>query len=192
MQAILEAHMTGSVWAAVAPLVVGFGIEMPIIDIPLVADVVPAILEGAAEFWELVDSGAEPPLDYSRDRQTLEALFPVDDGGEVDLVSDRRAYQLIEHRADLIETKKATDDALDEIDTELKSKMKGAGLAYLPGGMRMTWRTQRRVAADGTVKVFRVLRVPRPPDRVMAPAQRAPEPETTPPPRRTRNEPWNF
>lgn len=189
MQATLEAHMTGSRWACVAPLVVGYGIDLPLIDIPLVAEVVPAMQRKAREFWELVESGEEPPADYGRDRAVIEAMHPTDDGGEIDLVSDRAVYRLIEERAELVDTRRAAESRLDEIDAELKHRMKGAALAYLPGGMRMTWRTQRRTAPDGRVHAFRVLRVPRPADRVLPPRQEA-EPE--PAPAKRRDEPWNF
>lgn len=190
MQALLEAHMTGSRWACVAPLVIGYGIDLPIIEIPLVGEVMPAIISKAKEFWDLIESGDEPPIDYSRDRSVIEAMHPVDDGGEIDLVSDRRVYALLEERADLKDAEKLHEARIDEINAELKHKMKGAALAYLPNGMRMTWRTQRRTGPDGRVSVQRVLRVPRPADRVMEPAP-APSPEPAPPKRR-KDEKWNF
>lgn len=191
MQAIIEAHMTGSRWACVAPLVVGYGIDLPVIDIPLVEDVMPALIDKTAEFWALVESGEEPPADYSRDRGVIDAMNPVDDGGEVDLVSDRRVYALIEERAALKDSTKANDARVEEIDAELKHRMKGAALAYLPNGMRMTWRTHRKTAPDGRQSVWRVLRVPRPPELVLPPApavERAPKP----PRRRRDDEPFNF
>ena len=190
IQAIVEAHMTGSRWACVAPLVVGYGIEMPIIDIPLVEDVVPALIDKTADFWSLVESGEEPPADYSRDREVIEAMNPADDGGEVDLVSDRRAYALIEERAAIQDGIKAHEARRDEIDAELKHKMRGAALAYLPNGMRMTWRTHRKTGPDGRQSVYRVLRVPRPPELVLPPEPAA-EPAPAPP-KRQQDEPWNF
>jgi len=191
IQALLEAHMTGSRWACVAPLVVGYGIDLPVIEIPLVGDVMPALIAKAAEFWAMVDSGEEPPADYSRDRQTIEAMYPTDNGGEIDLVSDRAVYALVEERAALIEGKRSTEARIDQIECELKDRMRGAALAYLPGGLRMTWRTQRRVAPNGKVNVFRVLRVPTPKDMVLPPP-RAAEPEPAAPQPRKRNEPWKF
>lgn len=189
MQATLEAHMTGSRWACVAPLVVGYGLDLPLIDIPLVVDVVDAIQRKSREFWDLVDSGQEPPPDYSRDRAVIEAMYPGDNGEEIDLVSDRAAYRLIEERSALLDKRDEAQTRLDEIDTELKYRMKGASLAYLPGGLRMTWRTQRRTFPDGKTRTFRVLRVPRPADLVLPPV-RKPAPEPAPKPRR--NQPWNF
>lgn len=189
IQAIVEAHMTGSRWACVAPLVVGYGIDLPVIDIPLVEDVIPALKDKSAEFWRIVESGNEPPADYSRDRDVIEAMHPADDGGEVDLVSDRRAYALIEERAAIQDGIKAHEARRDEIDAELKHKMKGAALAYLPNGMRMTWRTHRKTGPDGRQSVYRVLRVPRPPELVLPPE---PVAEPKPEPKRRRDEPWNF
>ena len=191
MQALLEAHMTGSKWAAVAPLVVGFGIDLPIIDIPMNPRLIPAIVQKTAEFWQLVESGDEPPADYSRDRATIEGMYPTDDGGEVDLVGNRRTDDLIAERAGLKDQGKATEARLSEIDAELKHQMQGASLAYLSNGQRMTWRTQRRFEPNGTQNTLRVLRVPRPYE------YEPPQPITTAPAVKKRkpaqdNEPWTF
>lgn len=179
MQVIIEAHLTGSKWAAVAPLVVGHGITLPIIDIPLVADVMDAVIAKTADFWDGIESGVEPVPDFSLDGDTIDGLHPTDQGGEIDLVSDRSVYALIEQRSDLLDQRQTAIDKITEIDNRLKHAMQGCGLAYLPNGMRMTWRNQRRVAADGTVNVFRVLRVPRPADQVLdAPSAPKPQPTT--------------
>jgi len=173
IQAIIEAYMTGSEWAAVAPLVVGHGLEMPIIEIPLADNIMPAVIRKAAEFWALVKSGDEPEPDFSKDQGIIDRLAGAD-GDEVDLVSNRRAYQLVEDRARARDAYVSAEQQIAEIDAELKHLMRGASLAYLPAGLRMTWRESRRVAPDGRVTRYRVLRVPRPAELVLPPTA-APE-----------------
>ena len=47
----MEAELTGAKWAAVAPLVVDYGIECPVIDIPLHAGIVETVKNEALTFW---------------------------------------------------------------------------------------------------------------------------------------------
>lgn len=161
VQAIIEAYMTGSAWAAVAPLVVGFGIDMPIIDIPLIPGVVDRIKRESRAFWEMVESGDEPTPDYLRDAETIDALFAnADASGEVDLSQDKELRLRIKDRARLMATRKDCDASLSAIDAEIKAKMRGASLAHLAGGDKITWKAQRKIGTDGRATAFRVLRVP--------------------------------
>lgn len=194
LQATIEAAATGSRWAAVAPLVIGYDIDLPIIDVPLSGDVMPAVRDACAEFWRQVQEGEEPSIDGRRDARTIEALFPVDHGTEIDLSDDREAYAMIEERAARIEDRNVLTSRIEEIDAEMKARMKGAALAYLPGGLRMTWKTQRKIAPDGRVTAFRVLRIPTPKERVLADPGR-PDPVAPPAPARKRAGPppkWDF
>lgn len=160
VQAIIEAYMTGSEWAAVAPLVIGYGIEMPIINIPLIPGVVDRIKQECHAFWSMIERGEEPKPDYIRDAATIDALYAVDDGGEVDLSQDQLLRAKLIERTRLSVLKKECDASLGAIDAEVKAKMKGASLAHLAGGDKITWRTQRKIGQDGRVSAFRVLRVP--------------------------------
>lgn len=71
VQAIVEAKMTGAPWAVVAAMVVGRGIRMEVIDIPLHEQVWAAVVTGANAFWSLAESGSEPPVDWDRDVSTV-------------------------------------------------------------------------------------------------------------------------
>lgn len=163
LQATLEAHLVGAQWAAVAPMVVGFGIEMPIIDVPLMPGVIEAIEERTREFWQMVEDGREPVQDYARDAALIDRLHPYNDPNhEVDLTADNRIPTLIEARRNALAMRRDCDAAISEIDAEVKSKMGSATVAHIAGGQRITWRTQKRAAFTSPATTFRSLSYPKP------------------------------
>lgn len=161
LQATLEAYLTGSQWAAVAPLVIGHGVDLPLIEIPLIDGVVAAMKEKAAEFWRMVEAGEEPEPDFTRDAALIDRLYGVGDAEhEVDLTADNRIPALIEERR---LWHRASRDALariDAIDAEIKSKMGPAHVAHIAGGRKISWRPQRRPGFFVEPKTLRALRFP--------------------------------
>lgn len=163
LQATQEAHLVGASWAAVAPIVVGFGIDMPLIDVPLIPGVWEAIREKTAEFWAMIDEGREPEPDYARDGDLIDRLYPRNDPGEeVDLTADNRIPTLIAARRHAQEMRRDCDAAISEIDAEIKSKMGAATIAHIAGGQRITWRTAKRAAFTAPATTFRTLSYPKP------------------------------
>ncbi len=163
LQATQEAHLVGASWAAVAPIVVGFGIDMPLIDVPLIPGVWDAILEKTAEFWAMIEDGREPEPDYTRDGDLIDRLYPRNDPGEeVDLTSDNRIPTLIADRRAAQEAKRSAETAIAAIDAEIKSKMGAATIAHIAGGQRITWRTAKRAAFSAPATTFRTLSYPKP------------------------------
>ncbi len=162
LQAALEAHLTNSVWAAVAPLVIGHGIDLPLIDIPLVPGIIEAMQTRAAEFWGMVEAGEEPTPRYSRDASVIDRIYAVeDDETEVDLTANNFFPELLEERAGLqadIFTKK---NRIEEIDALIKATMGNAAVAHIPGGRRITWRTESRPGGFTAPSKSRVLRLPK-------------------------------
>lgn len=162
LQATVEAYLTGSKWAAVAPLVIGFGVEMPIIDIPLIPGVIDRIKAEVSEFWDLVESGEEPAPDYTRDGDTIERMYSLDEGEEIDLSRDNTILDLIASRHRLKEAAKGCFREVGAIEAEIKHKLQGATVGHLAGGRKITWRQQRRAGFYSPPASFRVLRVPQP------------------------------
>lgn len=71
VQAIVEAKMTDAKWAAVAVMVVGRGIQMEVVDIPLHEGIWSKLIGAVREFWAVVDNGGHPPIDWERDGSTI-------------------------------------------------------------------------------------------------------------------------
>lgn len=162
MQATLEAYLTGAQWAAVAPLVVSYGLDMPFIEIPLVPGVIDAMKARTREFWRMVAEGREPQIDYARDAATIEKMFAqADDESEVDLTGDERIVDLIRDRKEAADAERAARVQINAIDAEIKHAIGNAAVAHLPGGRRITWRRQRRAGTFIAPSETRVLRLPK-------------------------------
>jgi hypothetical protein len=162
LQASLEAYLTGAEWAAVAPLVIGHGLDLPLIDIPLVPGVIEAMKKRTAEFWAMVEEDREPTPDYARDGAVLDRIYSrEEDEEEVDLTADDEVIHLIRARAGLQEQARIAKDEIAAIDAAIKARMGRAAVAHLPGGRRITWRTQKRSGSFVAPTEGRVLRFPK-------------------------------
>lgn len=85
IQAIVEAKLTSSQWAAVAAMVVGRGIKMHVIDIPLHDDLWSLLVGEVAKFWSIVDGDGHPPVDWQKDASTVSAVHRHSTARSVDL-----------------------------------------------------------------------------------------------------------
>lgn len=160
VQAIVEAHLTGAAWASVAPLVVGHGVELPIIEIPLIPGVIDRVREATVAFWTMIEEGREPDPDYAHDAETIDELFLVDEGGEIDLSHDNRIPELLAERAAAKADEKDAKARTEAANAEIKHKLAGAAIGHLGDGRRITWKTQHRKGFEVHPTSFRVLRVP--------------------------------
>lgn len=166
LQALLEAYLTGAEWAAVMPLVIGFGVEAPLIDVPLdnLSGVIAAIEERADDFWQMVAEDREPVIDYARDGDLIDRIFSVGDPREeVDLTGIPRVLDLIEARGAAFDARRKAEAEIAAADAEIKAMLGNAEVAHIAGGRTITWKThKRRDPASGRVSVFRILRLPTP------------------------------
>jgi hypothetical protein len=160
LQATLEAHLVGASWAAVAPLVVGHGLDMPLVEIPLIPGVVDAMRERAAAFWAMVLEGREPTPDFERDGPVIEAVYAGDPEAEVDLSTNNRIRPLMHARTQALASRAAAEREVDQIDAELKAALGDASVGHIGNGQRITWLTQKRDGYFVSPKAFRVLKVP--------------------------------
>lgn len=163
LQATLEAHLIGAQWAAVAPLVVGHGIECPLIPIDLMPGVIDAIYLKADEFWASIEAGDPPPQDYERDAGLIDAMHALGDAGEeVDLSSDNRIPELLVEAAAAKADRKAATARLSAAEAEIKAKMGDAVVGHIGQGRRITWPLRKRGAFTSPATSFRVLNLPDP------------------------------
>lgn len=161
LQATLEAFLTGGQWAAVAPLVIGHGLEMPLVDIPLVEGVVDAMKVRTAEFWQMVEEGREPQPDFDRDAGLIDRLYGNGDPEhEIDLTGDNEIPVLLELRRRYSTEAREAQAGVDRIDAQIKSKMAQAHVAHIAGGQKITWKPQKRAGSFVEPKTIRALRYP--------------------------------
>lgn len=133
VQAIVEAHLAGAQWAAVAAMTVGFGVDMHVVPVPIHAGVVERIYAAVADFWRMVADGRALDPDYGRDLRLVEALFAGRD--EItDLSADNALPALADEREALSAAKSATEDRLKEIKAEFLVKLGGAEAGRIADG----------------------------------------------------------
>jgi predicted phage-related endonuclease len=158
IQAITEAYLTGASWAAVAALVVGFGVELHIVEIPIHAGVIDRIKDEVAAFWDRVARKDPPPADYARDSKLIAKLFPESDGHIIDLSSDNMLPELaIQDRA-LADEIKERKERREAIKSEILMKLGTASGATFQGG-RITANTVHRKAYSVAASQYRDLRI---------------------------------
>lgn len=134
-QAIIEAKLSGCSWAVVVPLVVGFGLGLYVIEIPVHDALYERIKSEVAAFWRMIEDGKSPPPDYGRDSDVLSAIYAEDDGTTIDLTSDNEMPALLEERAAINKQTTANRKRGDEIRATLLHKIGDASTALVAGGM---------------------------------------------------------
>lgn len=162
LQATLEAHLTGAEWAAVAPLVISHGLDMPLIDIPIVPGVIDAMKDRSAAFWLMIAEGREPVPDYARDGAIIDRLYSEsDDEHEIDLSGNDRVRELLASRRIVADRMRDDKSQIEQIDAEIKAAMGNAAVAHIGDGRRITWRTRVKAGAVIAPSRARVLQLPK-------------------------------
>jgi len=134
VQGILEAYLDGATWAAVAPLVVGFGIDCQLIDIPIHAGVIDKLKARTAEFWQMIERNEAPPADYAKDGEVLAAIYAsTADGVIVDLSDDNMLPMICAEDEQLAEQEKTIGKRRKEIKAEIIAKLGAAEGATCQG-----------------------------------------------------------
>lgn len=145
VQAIVEAYLTKVEWVAVAPMVVGFGLEVPLIQVPIHAGIVDRLKSEVAAFWRAVETGTAPDPDYARDGRLLEKLF--DPSAEIiDLSQDNALPALADERATLSASKNRAEERLKTIKGEFMAKLGSAAAGRLADGRLVTAKRINRKA----------------------------------------------
>jgi predicted phage-related endonuclease len=89
----------------------------------------------------------------------IAAMYPASVPAKIiDLSTDNFLPALLAERADIKVREKADKERVEEIDTEIKSKMGDAEEATLPG-WKLTWKTQQRKQYTVAASTQRPLRV---------------------------------
>ena len=162
LQAVIEATLTGASWAAVAPIIVGHGLYVPVVPVPIHAGVMARLRAEVKLFWQRVESGDTPDPDFRRDGATIDAVYRDDNAQELDLTGDNHAPELCAELDGLLLARRDADDRIEAIKAELKHKLGHHESAVLADGRRITWRAQSRAMRFQPPTDSRVLRVGRP------------------------------
>lgn len=160
IQAIVEAHLTGRAWAAVAALEVGWRLNLHVVDIPIHAGAIERIRTEVRGFWRMVDAGEQPQPDYARDADAIARVYRDVAEGEVrDLTGDNEMPALLDERDRLTAEKGAAEKRLKEIKAELLFKLGSAEAGRCADGRLVTARIVHRKPYSVEASSYRDLRV---------------------------------
>ena len=164
IQAIVQRHLAGAEWAAVAALRVGHRLELDLVPVPAdTTGVYARICEACVEFWQRVAQRRPPEPDFGRDAALLLKLY-ASAGDEaagdelIDLSGDNRLPELALRDHDLAEAIKAADAERTGIKAELRYKMGDAGGIVHNGRIIARAKTVRRAGYKVGPKVYRDVR----------------------------------
>jgi predicted phage-related endonuclease len=161
LQTLMEEMLNATSWGVLAVLINGeWDWKLRLFDIERDEVLEDSIHYSAAKFLhDYLDANIMPPFEPQRDEKLIKALYPKDDGTEIDLSQDNRAIALVE---DLIETQaglKRLKTQEKEIKTELTGKLGQHSYGRLADGRCLSWRHQHRKAHAVAASDFRVLRI---------------------------------
>jgi len=135
VQTILEGYLDGAKWAAAAAIVVDKGIDVHVVDVPIMPDIIERLKEESLKFWDMVEHGERPPADYNRDGETLKALYNKEPKGDIlDLTHDNRLPEILARDAELKKQEKEIEAERERIDAEIYDKIGDA-----PGAICNGW-----------------------------------------------------
>jgi putative phage-type endonuclease len=161
IQAMQEAHLTGASWCCVAALV-GFDLDLYIIDVKIHAGVVERIKREVPEFLRRVRENDPPDPDYARDGATIAALYNKDDGGAIDLSGNERVEKLVARREAMKLIEASAGEAEKErktIDAELIHALGNATRATLADGRMIEARAVHRNGFTVDATTYRSVKI---------------------------------
>ena len=143
VQCMIEASLVGAQWGAVAPIVVGHGVDCPLIEIPLddSASILARVRKEVSAFWTRVEQNDPPHPDFSRDGDVIHALYRSDNGSTIALDGWNAGPVIAEEDAVLAEEIKVKTARRKAIKAELLDKIGEAAVATINGRIFATANT---------------------------------------------------
>lgn len=158
VQAIVEAALTESTWACVAVMVIGRGIDLQIVDVPLNTRVMARLRREVREFWRMVDAGEEPPIDWNRDGAAVAEVYRDSMPDRKDLTSVAGLDEISGRFVDAREAHNVSGKAIDMLRPRILHAL-GSAEAGFTTNWNITARTSVRTGPIGQPVKSRSLRI---------------------------------
>jgi len=162
LQAVTEAMLAEADFIVVAALLVDpHFMDVAIHEFPRNPAAEEKIKYAVAQFWKNVESGIEPDPDFTRDANTIKAMWRAErtPPSEVDFTGNNEIPELLEERANLKEAIRVADQRCEAIDAKLRFEMKDAAIATGIDGWRITYRSSHFKGYTVPPSERRILRV---------------------------------
>ncbi|MGS1095834.1 YqaJ viral recombinase family nuclease [Aquamicrobium terrae] len=158
VQAIVEATLTESAWACVAVMVIGRGIDLQIVDVPLNTRVMARLRREVREFWHMVDEGVEPSIDWNRDGAAVAEVYRDSMPDRKDLTTVDGLDLIVGRFAAARETYRVTSRQVEELRPRILHAL-GQAEAGFTTNWNITARTSVRTGPNGQPVKSRSLRI---------------------------------
>lgn len=162
LQTLTETMLAGFTWGCVAALVLDtYTAFLRVLDVPRHLPAEDMIRAKTLAFWADVEANRFPDVVPRKDGDTLAAIYPDDDGPDVDLTGDNRALELVTIREEMKRVAKVAAEDADAAETELKAKLGAARYGRLADGRRISWALTHRdghYVDDSDYRQFRILK----------------------------------
>jgi hypothetical protein len=162
LQTLTEMMLNETMWGVLAVIIhAEYDCRLRLFDVerdPVTEDRIE--YRTALFFREYLDPGIMPPYEPLRDQTLVKALYPQDDGTEIDLTGDNRAIALADDLRHTQAGLKRLEEQEASIKTELQAKLGDHAFGRLADGRRLSWRTHNRkgyTVKPSTFRVFRIL-----------------------------------
>ena len=161
IQVQAEMAVTGTPFALLLALCVGYGYEVHAIEIERDEAVIATIAEVIDEFWPYVERDLIPPLNFDRDLPAIKAVHRAsgrDPDDVVDLGDNRAVIHACEVLADVRHDLKLLEAEKDRHEAFIRATL-GDHTAAIAGGFRITAKHQIRKASVMSESASRPLRI---------------------------------
>ncbi|MCO5085115.1 MAG: YqaJ viral recombinase family protein [Mesorhizobium sp.] len=160
VQAIVEATLTGATWACVAVMVIGRGIDLQIVDIPLDAGarVMNRLRRDVREFWRKVEVGEEPPIDWNRDGASVAEVYRDSMPDRKDLTAVEGLDEISGRFVDAREAHAVSGKAIEQLRPRILHAL-GAAETGFTTNWNIVARTSVRTGPNGQAVKSRSLRI---------------------------------
>ena len=165
IQVNVEAPLSGCTRAFVGAIVLDYDLTLHLLEVRLRPALLAKAKAHVAEFWRRVEQNDPYPPDFARDQDVIAALYPDDDGPQIDLSGNERVAAILAER-EALQVRKRDGDAADKarkaLDAELIFAMGNAESARVAGGVTVTAKTVRRGDYAVEATSYRQVRVKAP------------------------------
>ena len=162
LQNAVEMMLADAAFGAIGVLVIGdYQFDCLVIEVPRHKWAEHKIRVAVHSFWQALEAGQVPTIDYERDGDLVRLMYPREvEGKVVDLRGDNRIVELCEIRARNAEMIAIAEKAKKAAETEMRTKLGDAEIAMVQG-WKVSLKTTHRPEVVQKAVDFRVLRTSR-------------------------------
>jgi predicted phage-related endonuclease len=159
LQNATEVMLADAAFGVIGILVIGdYTFDCHVIEVPRHRPTEHKIRVAVHSFWQALDAGQVPTIDYERDGDLVKLMYPREAEGKViDLRGDNRIVELCEIRERNAALIKAAEKAKTAAETEMREKLGDAEMAIV-SGWKVSLKTTHRPEVVQKAVDYRVLR----------------------------------